>query len=244
MRYNQGMTSPELNADAPALPMPSRRRFALALLLAATPSLVVYIGLNVFHSAIAAFLLYHSLCLVGGLLLRAAAPARVARRFPINTRHLVLFALLTGIVVNAATYFLYPHVVGVLLDAKLLRGAMAEYGLPPSTYRYLFPYFALVNPTVEEFFWRGALYPLFRQRLSDSRRATLLTAAFFAVWHYLPARVLFPPSSAFLAVFVVFLAGILLTSVYEQTHHLGWPITLHALAADIPLLLLLSLLQR
>ena len=224
--------------------MPSRRRFALALGFAAIPSLVVYVGLNVFHSAAAAFLLYHSLCLAGGLLLRAAAPPRVARRFPLDSRYLLLFAALTGIAVNAATYFLYPHIDGVLIDAPLLRRAMAEYGLPPSTYLYLFPYFALVNPTVEEFFWRGSLYPLFRQRLGDSRRATLLTAAFFALWHYVPARLLFPESSALLAVGVVFLAGILLTTLYDQTHRLGWPIALHVVAADIPLLLLLSLLRN
>ena len=223
--------------------MPSNRRLALAVGLGSTPWLLVGAGLYGLHSAAAAFVLYHALCLVGGFVLRRAAPPSVRRKFPLDGRYLALFVVLTGFLVNAAALLLYPRIGGIFFDATLLRSALLDYGLPPKSYLYLFPYFALVNPTAEEFFWRGALYPLLRHRLGNSPRALLLTNALFASWHYLPARILLPPATALLGVGVVFVAGLFLTWVYENTHRLGWPVAVHALAADIPLLLLLWLMR-
>lgn len=223
--------------------MPSNGRLGLALGLGVAPWGLVWAGLYGLHSAVAAFVLYHALCLIGGFALRRAAPPSVRRRFPLDGRYLALFVVLTGFLVNAAALVLYPRIGGIFFDAPLLRSALSEYGLPPKSYLYLFPYFALVNPTAEEFFWRGALYPLLRHRFGDSPRALLLTNALFASWHYLPARILLPPTTALLGVLAVFLAGVLLTWVYENTHRLGWPVAVHALMADVPLLLLLWLMR-
>ncbi len=222
---------------------PSNQRLALALGLGLSPWPLVSLGLYGFHSAVAAFALYHVLCLAGGGVLRSAAPISVRQRFPLSGKYLALFVLLTVFLVNAAALLLYPRIGSIFFDPALLRSALIEYGLPPTSYTYLFPYFALVNPTAEEFFWRGSLYPLLRRRFGASPRALILTNLFFASWHYLPARVLLPPLPALLSVCIVFLAGVFLTWIYENTHRLGWPIVVHALAADIPLLVLLWLMR-
>jgi membrane protease YdiL (CAAX protease family) len=119
---------------------------------------------------------------------------------------------------------------------------LAAYGLPPSSYRYLFPFFALVNPTVEEFFWRSGVYATMRHHFSHWRHAAVISSFFFGAWHWLVISRFLTPPIAVLATIGVMIAGYALTLVYERTRNLVWPIALHAIAADVPILLLLLLM--
>jgi membrane protease YdiL (CAAX protease family) len=215
-------------------------RYALALALAGLPSAVVWLGLYRLHSAALAFVFYHGYCLVGGLVLRAVETPSTERRFPVNWRYLPLVALLA----NGWTVILYRFIGAALFDVKHVMVQLADFGLPPSSYRYLFPYFALVNPTVEEFFWRSGVYATMRHHFAHWQRAAVVSSVLFGAWHWLVIRRFLTPPVALLATVAVMIAGYGLTLVYERTRNLAWPIALHAIAADVPILLLLLLMGQ
>jgi membrane protease YdiL (CAAX protease family) len=123
-------------------------------------------------------------------------------------------------------------------------GLLSARGLAPSTYVWLFPYFAFVNPLAEEFFWRGGVYATFRRLFASPVAAALVASAFFGAWHWLVFRLFVAPPVALAATLLVVLVGLALTLVYERTRRLAYPVILHALAGDAPLLLLLFLLGR
>ncbi len=215
-------------------------RFALALALAMLPWPAAWIGLYLNRSAPLAFLLYHGLCLAGGLLLRAPGLPSAERVHGLRRRHL----LGTVLGANALMLLLYALAGAALLNKTHTLGFLSARGLGPASYFWLFPYFALVNPVAEEFFWRGGVYATFRHLFASPLMAALVAAAFFGGWHWLVFRLFVAPPVALAAALGVVLIGLALTLVYERTRRLAYPIALHALAADAPLLLILLLLGR
>lgn len=216
------------------------RRSVLALTLAALPWPAAWFGLYHYESAPLAFLLYHALCFVGGFLLRSPGLPDPERIFPFRRRHLLGVVLAA----NAVAVLCYVLVGAALLNRPQVLGLLAGRGLTPSTYFLLFPYFGLVNPLAEEFFWRGGVYATLRRLFTSPLAAAGIAGVLFGAWHWLVFRLFVAPVVALAATGVVVLVGLVLTFVYERTRRLSYAVALHALAGDAPLLLVLLLLQH
>jgi membrane protease YdiL (CAAX protease family) len=117
-------------------------------------------------------------------------------------------------------------------------------GLPPTSYLYLFPYFAIVNPLLEEFFWRGGVYAALRRITPHWTWAAVVSSLFFGAWHWLVITLFVAPWVALSATLVIAMVGFLFTLIYERTTRLIYPIVFHALAGDLPLLVVLTLVSR
>ena len=220
---------------------PSPARVALTLFLCVAPWLTAWWSLYRQHSAPLAFVLYHAVCFAGGFLLRSPGlPDPEAKLWSLRWQHL-LGAIFGA---NLATFFAYTLVGAALLDKPHVMATMAARGVGPATYLWLFPYFAFVNPLAEEFFWRGGVYPTFRRLFKNPLTAAIAASFFFGGWHWVVIQLFFPPALALVATLVVMSIGLVLTLVYENTRRLYYPVALHALAGDAPLLLLLLLLGR
>ncbi len=215
-------------------------RLAAAFVFCVLPWLAAWVGLYRLESAPLAFLLYHTVCFGGGMLLRSPGLPDPERLYAVRRRHLVLVVLAA----NALALIFYRLVGAALLDRPHIFSFLSERGLGPSTYGILFPYFAFVNPLAEEFFWRGGIYATFRRFFVSPTLATLLGAVFFGGWHWLVFRLFVPPVLALGATLLVMLVGVGLTVLYENTRRLSYAVAVHALAGDTPLLLLLLLLGR
>ncbi len=228
-------------ADTPPV---SRRlpfwRFALALLFCVLPWPAAGAGLYLSESAPLAFLFYHLVCAAGAFLLRSPGLPVAHKLYPMDRR------ILAGSVVgaNVVTVVLYLFVGAALLDRPHVLGLLEARGLPPSSYLFLFPYFAIVNPLAEEYFWRGGVYATLRHFIKGWVWPALISSVFFGAWHWLVLRLFVAPIVALLATLVIMGIGFLLTLVYERTRRLAYAIILHALAGDTPLLLLLLLVGR
>ena len=115
------------------------------------PYLAVGTGLLWIHNAFLALLSFHAAIVLSLLVARSPIPIKVLFQSK-NIRWVVLNILLcasSGI----SLYFLWSY-FGVIDD---LPGQVAALGLTPSTWPIFITYFILVNPLIEEYFWRGYL---------------------------------------------------------------------------------------
>lgn len=208
--------------------------------LGLAPWLAAWLGSYALHSAVAAFLFYHLLCLAGAGVYRnryGPLERRAATR-----RSWIILAIAAGAIM-AAVYFLVGALglFGWLIDPVHIRQALAAQRIPawPPDYAALFLYFAAVNPIAEELFWRGTIYAGLRRAGETVPRATLISAVLFGSWHWLIVRLFFAPIWSIVITLGIVAAGVVFAMVYERVRSLAFSIFLHAFAADIPILLIL-----
>jgi hypothetical protein len=115
------------------------------------PYLAVAIGLFWAQNAWSALLGFHSAIILSLLLARSSVPVRILFKSH-NIRWVVLNILLCGSS-GISLYFFWSY-FGIVSD---LPAHIESYDLTRSTWPLFITYFALVNPWIEEYFWRGYL---------------------------------------------------------------------------------------
>jgi hypothetical protein len=115
------------------------------------PYLAVAIGLSWIHHAFWALLGFHAAILVSLLFVRSSVPLSVLLKSK-DIRWVILSALLCGSS-GISLYFLLSY-FGIVNDLSRL---VEAFGLTRSTWPLFITYFTLVNPFIEEYFWRGYL---------------------------------------------------------------------------------------
>ena len=115
------------------------------------PYLAVAIGLLWFQHAFLALLGFHFAILLCLLLAKSSIPVKILFQSK-DIRWVVLNILLCGSS-GISLYLLWSY-FGVITD---LPARIESLGLTRSTWPWFITYFALVNPWIEEYFWRGYL---------------------------------------------------------------------------------------
>lgn len=115
------------------------------------PYLAVAIGLFWIQNAFWTLIGFHIAIILSLLLARSPIPIKILFKSK-NIRWVVLNILLCGSS-GISLYFLWSY-FGVVDD---LSGQMEAIGLTSSTWPVFITYFVLVNPLIEEYFWRGYL---------------------------------------------------------------------------------------
>lgn len=184
--------------------------------------LSVAFGLFVFRNAWAALLGFHAAILGSLLITRPNIPISLLFKNS-NKKWIVVSVLLCG-VSGIALFFLWD-IFGVASD---LPAQVASLGLNSRTWIPFIAYFALVNPFIEEYFWRGYLG-------SPSRKfhhSDFLYSGFHAL--ILIGRVRF--GSILLAFIVLALAGWFWRQIVRADGGLLAPVLGH-MAADFTILM-------
>jgi membrane protease YdiL (CAAX protease family) len=186
------------------------------------PYFTVWLGLYVLKNAWAAVLGYH----IGIILLVTLAGAWTSPREFRTTTPLwkVLFFGLTGCVAGISVYFLWPfiHVSPQLTEALI------EWGLTPRVWPIFILYSALVNPWLEEIYWRGWL--------GSAARLPSVHDAFFAGFHLVILAPFFPPIWLAVTFLVLAFSGWLWRQVI-RTEKSMLASSLFHMAADVSILL-------
>ena len=133
------------------------------------PYLAVALGLFWVHSAWVALLGFHFAIILSLLRARSCVPIRILIKSK-NIRWVVLNILLCGSS-GIFLYFLWSY-FGVIDD---LPEQVESLGLTRSTWPLFITYFVLVNPWIEEYFWRGYL--------GSSTRSFYLSDFLYAGFH-------------------------------------------------------------
>jgi membrane protease YdiL (CAAX protease family) len=196
-----------------------------------------WVGSYVLHSAIASFLLYHAFCVTTTIVYRRKYGPLDGKKFP---HHHWLFLAMSCLIVCFATYALAGY-LGWLAQPELVERGLRRQQIPMNnlSYELLFSYFAIVNPVVEEYFWRGTIYASLRRKHWKIRASSNVDAVLFGSWHWLIVRLFFPPILALVITAGIVVVGELFCRFYERTRSLPALCVLHGLGADVPVLVLL-----
>jgi membrane protease YdiL (CAAX protease family) len=200
---------------------------------------VVWLALQVFHSAVLAFAFYHSVCLLGTYLLRKskseAEAASTIANTPVPWRNLFIGT----VIVNILAVVIYKAVGASIFPAEEVVPKLSELGISGANFWPVALYFIFINPVIEENFWRGTILRHWQTHL-PANTAIALSGAFFAAWHFLPTR-LFVPNTLWLitGLLAIFSLGTGLGYIVRKTGRLTEAIFLHALAADLPIMIIL-----
>jgi hypothetical protein len=186
------------------------------------PYLAVWAGLFLFKSAWAALIGFHLAILLMLAILRPNIPINILFKSNHPTRILLsaLFCSVGGI----GLYFLWP-VFGMASD---LPAQLQSIGLTSSSWPLLIAYFSLVNPFIEEYFWRGVLG-------TDSTKINI-GDFLYAGYHALVLWGRLHPLSIVLALIVLTSAGWVWRQVAREDKGLLAPVLGH-MAADFMILL-------
>ena len=205
--------------------------FSFLAMRAAVPALLVFIGMGVFQSIPTAVVLYHAFCLISIVL----AGKRMGHlRTPAMIE--LVFAGGSGILLSLVSVGLWRLTGDLIADPDLCRVRIETLGLPMERWGVFAAYFLIVNPVIEELYWRGVVQEQARN-YGVSRDA--IVALPFSLWHIVPIWIVCGPVAAILGGSAVYCVGVLLTVMYRQTRALGRCIAWHAMMADLAVISLM-----
>jgi hypothetical protein len=170
--------------------------YGIALVWAALTGPVVALLLEARHAAWAAMLGYHAGCLLAASSLRAGWGPRPGPA--------VLLAWTVGsaaIVFGAGSLVVPTMFPPEVLDRA--RAVLTEWGMSPTRAPWLLTYYVLVNPGLEEWFWRATLLDATGPIRAPGRRAISIVA--FVPFHAVVLQAVF--GSTGLAWMLVGIAG-------------------------------------
>jgi hypothetical protein len=184
--------------------------------------LAVGLGLFVFHSAWGALLGFHAAILFSLLVARPAIPLKT-----LLTTHNIRWIFLSVLSCGASGILLYllRDLFGLAAD---LFGQVASLGLNASNWFLFIGYFVLVNPFVEEYFWRGWL--------GDKRKSLHISDFLYAGFHGLVLVGRVRTGSILFGLSALVFAGWLWRQIAREDGGLLAPVLGH-MAADLTILL-------
>ncbi len=193
------------------------------------PYLAVWAGLFLVKSAWFTLIGFHAAILFVLLVARPNIPISILFKseYPKWILASILFCSTSGI----GLYFLW-HIFGVAND---LPSQLKSIGLDSSSWPVFIAYFALVNPFMEEYFWRGIL--------GDISKKTYIGDLIYAGYHAIILWGRVNPFSILFAVIILTSAGWLWRQIARKDNGLLAPVLGHMIA-DFSILLTIYLKTR
>jgi len=184
--------------------------------------LAVGIGLFIFHSAWGALLGFHAAIIVSLLIAKPDIPIKILPTSK-NFKWILLSVILCGSS-GVVLYFLW-EIFGFAND---LAEQVIMLGLNTSNWILFIAYFSLINPFMEEYFWRGYL---------GSKTKSLHSSDFiFAGFHGLVLVNKVQTGSIIFGLCMLVLAGWFWRQIYREDNGLFAPVLGH-MAADFTVLI-------
>jgi len=183
--------------------------------------LAVGVGLFQYHSAWGGLVGFHVVIIVSLLIVRSNIPVTVLLKST-NLKWIFLSVLLCGSG-GVALYFLWD----VFKVASDFPAQVEAFGLNSATWPAFIAYFALVNPFIEEYFWRGYL--------GNPTKSLYLYDFIYSGFHFLILIGKVHSYSILFGLSVLVFAGWLWRQIAREDHGLLAPVLGH-MAADFSIL--------
>lgn len=207
------------------------------------PSFSMWLGLYVIKNAVWTFVFYHGLCL--------APTIYLLRRHWLDTwkvpsRRGGLFIFLGAVAFCLLALLVYELLGPILLSNDAVLALLIRLGYCKEIFWPLSLYAILVNPLVEELYWRGCVLNKLDAMPHPLKHFGIIWSSFaYAFFHYWIFRLVLFPGFAELATFELALYGIFLALVYRRSGSILTTALTHGLFTDLAVIvLLLDLFRR
>lgn len=207
------------------------------------PSVSMWLGLYVIKNAVWTFVFYHGLCL--------APTIYLSRKHWLDTwklpSRLAVFLILPGAVVFCVLALLVYELLGpILLSNDAVLALLIRLGYCKAIFWPMSLYVVLVNPLVEELYWRGCVLNKLDAMSGPIKHFGIIWSSLaYALFHYWIFRLVLFPGFAELATFKLALYGVFLALVYRRSGSILTTALTHGLFTDLAVIvLLLDLFRR
>ena len=208
-----------------------RMKVILLLILMVMPWVWVYLGLEVLGDYRLTIAMYE--------LLGCALPVVIwgGHRNPLFPLRCNLFWLLcVSVMLGTMIILVYTASNGFGMDWQFFYSRSTQSKLAVNDSFWLFAIvIGLINPFLEEMFWRGLIYRSWRA-LIGAGGARWLSSFFFGAWHWVVLQHFCNPVWAVVLTILVMIGGVTFCMLYERTHSLGASVLFHGLGADFPMI--------
>lgn len=211
--------------------------FWIILLVTLLPIPVIWYGMNFVKNAVATYAMYHYLCclpvVVWGFKLwrpEVVMPSLLQ----------IVAVLVASVLFTAGSVFAYTNYGDTVLSSQHAMDMLNEFGYSKELVVPLSFYIVIINPLVEELFWRGViLEKLDSYKLGFKHFGIIWSSIFYGALHYpILQQIMYPGWAEFGAVSVgVF--GVTLALMYKKTNSIVIPILVHALITDLAFVVLM-----
>ena len=193
-------------------------------LLLIGPTLMMFIGLQLFENVAVTYVLFYGWLLAFPLFSKA---------FPKERMRLSKHTLFVGI---ASGVIFFSFILGgmlllhdFLLDIEALRALLVDWGFIGPGEIVLVLVLLLLNPLLEEVYWRGYMFEKIRAKSSALLTITV-TGAFYTLYHVLTVMEIFEIAFTLAALVPVLFAGLFWGYVRERTGSILATVIGHGLA--------------
>ncbi|WP_261300719.1 CPBP family intramembrane glutamic endopeptidase [Paenibacillus andongensis] len=202
----------------------------MTLLLLFAPTFFIFAGLYIFQSVPVTFALFY-----GWLLLITIVFKPIGLRYLTNKTALFIISIGAGL---GAFFLVIISVGGALLHNELFESSQLEFLLKSwgFTGKYtviLVLVLTLVNPVLEEMYWRGFIL----QKLDQIKYKVIISSLFYSLYHFLVLLPMFKEPYPVVFFLMVFLTGMIWGWMVIKYRTLWISIISHSLA-DIGIILL------
>lgn len=199
------------------------------------PTIMIFIGLAILHNVLITFILFYGWLLFTPLVVRYwNKKNRNDVLLPLS-KNSILIGVVSGLICLIVIYSFVSVFQSSVLDIPKLQQLLVEWDFSGKKVILLVLVLALINPILEEFYWREFMYVQILSRMGNVR-AIMITSIFYSLYHLIVVMEIFSFPFNILAVIPVFLAGIMWGIFRFKLKAIFAPIISHCLA-DIGIML-------
>ncbi|QFF99773.1 CPBP family intramembrane metalloprotease [Psychrobacillus glaciei] len=207
------------------------------IILLIGPTIMIFIGLSLVHNVLITFFLFYGwLLFIPLIIVYWNKENRNSNRIqiPLSKKSLLVGAV-SGLICLITIYSFVFIFQSFVLDIPQLQQLLEEWDFSGKKVILLVLVLALINPILEEFYWREFMYSRLLPKIGNVT-AIMITSIFYSLYHLIVVMETFSFPFNALAVVPVFLAGIMWAIFRYKLKSITAPIISHCLA-DIGIML-------
>lgn len=217
-------------------------RTVCLLLWTLLPCLAIWVGMQIMQSAVWSFALYHGLCLLPAIIWGRAL-WRQTLVWPSFKQLAIIF--LVSVIFCGMAVLLYEILGKKMLSNDDVLALLKRIGYAKTLFIPISIYTVVVNPVVEELFWRGVVYNELDKLNAPFRSFGLVWSSLtYAAFHYTIFRLVLFPVYAEIGTIMLAFYGAILALVYRQTKSIITISLIHGLFTDLAAIVLVIDLLR
>lgn len=207
------------------------------------PYSIIWLGMNFFKSAVVSLALYHGLCLLPGIIWARQSLLKTLR----PPTYLELLGLTVAcILFSTGSVYAYEYFADMVLSSSHVFELMKTVGYNRDIFCPVSIYIVIVNPLLEELFWRGFIMNKLDELCPDFPHCGLIWSSFaYGAFHYPIMQLVMYPGWAEFGTILLMIYGVILGILYRKKKSLLVTALAHSLLTDLSaVLLMLALFHR